>query len=149
MNSQYAKNPGLWLLAMFTSLVFMVIGKMNVLFFIANLAILLLSVMAVLLLILKDAYSKYLVDNIDKGIALCMLGGFSGVIPELIDYDAANNHAAFRVAMLPFTIFMLAGAGAGGSILATGIDIKNKQSNTMQSAINAAAKRNRQNKGKK
>lgn len=149
MKNQYAKNPGLWLMAMLTSLVLVIIAKMNVLFFIASLAILLLSVMAVLLLIIKDAYSRYLTDNIEKGIALCLLGGFSGVIPELIDFSAANNDAVFRVAMLPFTVFMLAGAGAGGSVLATGIDIKNKQSNALQSAINATANRNKQKKGRR
>lgn len=149
MKNQDTKYSELWLLAMFASLTLVITGKMNVLVLIPCLAILLLSVMAVLLLIIKDAYSRYLTDNIEKGIALCLLGGFSGVIPELIDFSAANNDAVFRVAMLPFTVFMLAGAGAGGSVLATGIDIKNKQSNALQSAINATANRNKQKKGRR
>lgn len=145
MQQGILRSPGLWLFLVIFGLALTIFAMnfKNTLFFLLGYILLILSVMAIFLLILKDMFFKYVTDNIDKGVLLCFYAAIIGMIPEVINYWTVSDSLHFKITTVPFTVFMLAAAGAGGSILATGMTIEARKPTPKESALNTKKIRDR------
>ena len=146
MMKKILKHPYFWVFSLPISLILTVFASFTnqSVVFLIGYVFLILSVMAVFLFILNNAFIKHISDNIEKGVLLCLYSGIVGMIPELINHENAKDQSLHSLVMLPFTVFMVAAAGAGGSIIATGMTIEARRPTTFQSAVNAKEIRDKQ-----